>query len=251
MSAQFVLAQISDTHIRAEAPDAAANLRRAMDEARAYGAGAIVMTGDLVNDEKGEEYALLAEALRDPPAPLYLLPGNHDAPALLRDMFPGHEYLPRSGRLSFAVDSFPVRLVCIDQHSPGKTSGLFSEADADWLERTLSAAPAKPTLIALHHPPFPTHDILFDTIGLEGADLFASVIARHSQVQRIVCGHHHRAAVGQVAHAPVVIAPSTSWTYGLALQPGQKIAPRTSERPGWMLHAWSAQGGFASHFMAL
>lgn len=251
MSAQFILAQISDTHVRAEAPEAAAALRQAMADAVSYGANAIVLTGDLVNDEKPEEYALLAEALRGAPAPLYLLPGNHDAPGLIRDYFPDHSYLPREGRLSFVVDDFPVRLVCVDQHAPGKTTGLFTEADAAWLDRALAEAPEKPTIVALHHPPFPTHDILFDTIGLEGADLFADVIARHWQVRRIICGHHHRVAVGEVAHAPVVIAPSTSWTYGLALQPGQKIAPRTAEPPGWMLHAWSEKGGFASHFMGL
>jgi hypothetical protein len=92
---------------------------------------------------------------------------------------------------------------------------------------------------------------LFDNIGLLDADLFASVIARHAHVTRIICGHHHRTSFGQVAHAPVIIAPSTSWTYGLAMLPGQQIAPRTSEEPGWMLHAWTPSGGFASHFMGL
>lgn len=252
MSARFILAQISDTHLRAEAPEATANLRRALDAARGYGADAIVLTGDLINDEnRPEEYDLLVEALRDPPAPLFLLPGNHDQPELIRARFPEHAYLPPHGPYSFAIDDFPVRLVGIDQHAPGSVAGVFTEAHARWLDQTLRRAPDKPTLVALHHPPFPTHDRLFDTIGLIGAELFAQVIARHRQVQRIVCGHHHRVAVGQVAHAPVVIAPSTSWAYGLALQEGQQIAPRTQEAPGWMLHAWSAEGGFASHFMGL
>ena len=58
-------------------------------------------------------------------------------------------------------------------------------------------------------------------------------------------------AFGQSAHAPVVVSPSSSWTYGLAMDEGQKIAPRTTEQPGWMLHAWTSTGGFASHFMGL
>jgi 3',5'-cyclic AMP phosphodiesterase CpdA len=128
---------------------------------------------------------------------------------------------------------------------------MLTQEHAEWLDRALAQAPDKPTIVALHHPPFLTHDLLFDKIGLLDADLFAAVIARHRQVARIICGHHHRVAVGQVAHVPVIVAASTSWAYGLAMHEGQKIAPKTAEQPGWMLHAWSASGGMASHFMGL
>lgn len=252
VSDRFLLAQISDTHVRADDAGAAAQqLRRALDGARAYRADAIILTGDLVNDEGADEYAALAEALIDPPAPLFLLPGNHDERARLRAAFPAHAYLPRSGNLSFTVEDFPVRIVALDQIAPGETFGDFTPELAAWLDATLAATPDKPTIVALHHPPFPTHDLLFDTIGLKGAAEFADVIARHGQVVRIVCGHHHRVSVGQVAHAPVVIAPSTSWVYGLAVHERQQIAPKTTEQPGWMLHAWTEAGGFASHFMGL
>lgn len=253
MTERFLLAQISDTHIRADDAGAAASqLRKAMAQAGEYGADAILLTGDLVNDERSEEYAVLADALANPPAPLFLMPGNHDDRALMRATFGReHAYLPAAGALSFVIDAFPVRVIAIDQVVPGETYGRLTEAQAEWLDAELSAAPQKPTLVALHHPPFLTHDLLFDRIGLHDSDLFAAVIARHPQVARIICGHHHRIVVGQVAHAPVIIAPSTSWTYGLALHDGQKIAPKTSEPPGWMLHAWTARGGFASHVMGL
>ena len=51
--------------------------------------------------------------------------------------------------------------------------------------------------------------------------------------------------------APAIIAPSTSWIYGLAVQPGQQVAPKTSEQTGWMLHIWTADGGLSSNFMGL
>lgn len=249
MSARFILAQISDTHIRADTDAPSAQLRKAFASAREYGADAIMMTGDLVNDERADEYAVLAELLVDPPAPLYLLPGNHDDPALLRSFFPDHAYL--GAGLCYAVENFPVRLVGIDQVAPGETYGVFTPAHAQALDDLLSQAHDKPTIVALHHPPFPTHDRLFDTIGLHNQEAFAAVIARHPQVARIICGHHHRVAIGQVAHAPAIVAPSTSWIYGLALRPDQQIAPRTAEQTGYMLHGWSAEGGFASVFMGL
>lgn len=252
MSGRFVLAQISDTHIRADDDGAAARqLQRAMAQAREYEADVILLTGDLVNDERADEYAVLAETIANPPAPLYLMPGNHDDRSHLLAAFPAHAYLPRTGHLSFSIDDFPVRIVAVDQIVPGETHGLLTKEHAKWLDRTLAAKQRKPTILALHHPPFLTHDRLFDKIGLLDAELFASVIARHRQVGRIICGHHHRMVVGQVAHAPAIIAPSTSWTYGLAMVPSQDLAPRTAEEPGWVLHVWTETGGFASHFMGL
>jgi Icc protein len=249
---RLFIAQISDTHVRADDNGAAADaLRRAMAQAAEYRVDAILLTGDLVNDEREDEYAVLAEALRNPPAPLYLMPGNHDRRERLRAAFPEHRYLPSDGPLSYVIEDFPVQIVMLDQTEPGAVHGDFSDEDADWLEHTLAATPDKPTLVALHHPPFTTHDLLFDTIGLKHGEEFNAVIARHPQVVRVICGHHHRFAVGQAAHAPVIIAPSTSWTYGLAMHEGQEIAPRTKEEPGWVLHAWTPGGGMASHFMGL
>lgn len=252
MGDTFFLAQISDPHVRTDDDgEASGRLRRALEAARAYHADAILLTGDLVNDERADEYAALAEVIADPPAPLYLFPGNHDDRARLRAAFQSHAYLPATGHLSFAINGFPVRLVAIDQIMPGETHGEFTREQASWLDRTLAAARKTPTVVALHHPPFLTHDLLFDRIGLRNADLFVSVIRKHKQVARIICGHHHRVAFGQVAHAPVVVAPSTSWTYGLATHPEQPIASKTAEPPGWMLHIWTRTGGFASHFMGL
>lgn len=252
MDRRFRLAQISDTHVRAD--DAGASVRqlkRALAQAAEYRADAILMTGDLVNNERADEYALLADALAGVATPLFLMPGNHDNRGLLRRAFGGHAYLGREGSLSYVIDDFPIRIVAIDQVVAGETYGELTAAGAAWLDSALARAPHTPTLVALHHPPFMTHDLLFDEIGLRDGDLFANVIARHPQVLRIICGHHHRVVFGQCADAPVIVAPSTSWTYGLAMDAAQPIAPRTQEPPGWMLHVWTQDAGFASHFMAL
>ncbi|MBC7767745.1 MAG: metallophosphoesterase [Phycisphaerales bacterium] len=252
MSSKFLLAQISDTHVRADDDGAAArNLKTALAQAGKYKVDVILLTGDLVNDERDDEYAVFACAIADPPAPLFVLPGNHDDRARMRTWLPSHTYFPRGDFLSYALDQFPVRIVAIDQIVPGETHGALTPQQADWLDRTLAEAPDKPTIVALHHPPFSTYDLLFDQIGLFDRDTFKSVISRHRQVIRVICGHHHRLAIGQVAHAPAIVAPSTSWVYGLALNPGQDLAPKTAEQPGWMLHAWTKEGGLASHFMGL
>jgi 3',5'-cyclic-AMP phosphodiesterase len=249
MSERFVLAQISDLHIGAEG--AADGLRRTLAALRSRKIDAVIATGDLANDEKPEEYAELAKLLREAPGPLYLAPGNHDAAQAMRAAFPEHVYLPPEGPLSFVIERFAVRIVCVDETVAGEVHGDFTSAHAAWLDAALARAPRQPTIVALHHPPFVTHDLLFDTIALKSAARFAEVIGRHRQVLRVICGHHHRMAIGVVAHAPVVIAPSTAWSYGLALETGEAVAPKTAEATGYVLHVWTAEAGMASHFMAV
>ncbi len=255
MSTRFLLAQISDPHVRvgprADGFDPVATLRKALVEIAAMGADAIIATGDLANDAQSEEYAVLADVLREAPAPLFLVPGNHDDPALIREFFPEHTYLPAAGSLSHVVENFPLRIVALDDIVPSETFGEFTEAHAAWLDAALSAASYKPTIVALHHPPIVTHDRLLDTIGLKQAERFSAVIARHRQVIRIICGHNHRISIGQVAHAPVLVAPSTAWSFNLALHPDQPVARRTQEQPGWVMHGWTPEGGLASHIMLL
>ncbi len=251
MTNPVIIGQISDLHIgadkklRDESPED--NLLRAFMALSAYKPDIILATGDLANNEGAEEYAALARLLPHAPAPVFLLPGNHDHPDRMRAAFPDHSYFPESGHLSYVIDHLPVRVVCIDQTEPGAVPGRFTPEHAAWLDATLADVPDAPTLVALHHPPFQTNDILFDTIGLKGSDLFESVIAKHRQVGRVTCGHHHRLTSGAVAHAPAVSAPSTAWAYGAAFRAGDQPAIITAEPPAFLLHVWTETGGFAAH----
>jgi 3',5'-cyclic AMP phosphodiesterase CpdA len=253
VSARFILAQISDMHVRAEPRadgfDPLTQLEATLEAIAAFGADAIIATGDLVNDEKPEEYRLLAKALKAAPAPVFLVPGNHDSREHIREFFPDHAYLPRSGALSYAIDNFPLRLVGIDQICPGETAGLFTPEHAAWLDETLGRRSDQPTLIALHHPPIATYDQLLDKISLAHAERLAAVVRKHPQVKRVVCGHHHRAVIGQIAHAPLFVCPSTAWTFSLALKPDQPWAARSAQTNGWALHVWEEAGGLATHVM--
>ena len=106
-------------------------------------------------------------------------------------------------------------------------------------------------MVALHHPPFLTHERLFDRIGLERREDFAAVIGRHPQVQLVIAGHHHRAVIGRVAHALAVVAPATAYTYSMALHEDQKIGIKSPEA-AFALHVWDApQAPPVSHFVAL
>ena len=134
----------------------------------------------------------------------------------------------------------------LDTVVPGFGHGSLEDGRLDWLDATLAAAPDRPTLIGMHHPPFACGIRHMDAINLHGSDAFAGVIARHRQVRRIVCGHHHRPVVAQVAHAIASICPSVAHQVELSLDnddPGQW----NLEPPAYQLHMVADDGAIVSH----
>jgi 3',5'-cyclic AMP phosphodiesterase CpdA len=76
-NAQVTIAQISDTHLgEVHSPNAAENLRRAVNMINARHPDAVVLSGDI--GENPEEWQRARQILKGLKAPLYYAPGNHD-----------------------------------------------------------------------------------------------------------------------------------------------------------------------------
>ncbi len=120
-----------------------------------------------------------------------MIPGNHDNRINLREVVGDQGTAMLPGFVQYVVDAGPVRLIAHDTNVPGQGGGELCAERLDWLDQRLAEEPMRPTLIAMHHPPFLTGLAALDQIGLANADAFAAVIARHPQVERIVAGHVH------------------------------------------------------------
>ena len=124
-----------------------------------------------------------------------------------------------SGFLHYTVEDHPLRLVALDTVIPGEGGGRLCEERLRWLDHTLAAAPTRPTMIIMHHPPFSTGIAHMDQIGLSGAEAFAQVLVRHPQVERVLCGHLHRSIQARIGtHAIASTAPSTAHQVALDLR---------------------------------
>ena len=78
-----------------------------------------MISGDLVDDGRPAQYDHLAELVGRIDAPLLLMPGNHDSPAVLRATIPAPARLPRDavevdGPFLDAVVEGPVRVIALD-----------------------------------------------------------------------------------------------------------------------------------------
>ena len=97
----MIICQLTDMHIRAPG-----SLAYGRVDTNGYFAAAIaelktlspapdvyVLTGDLTDFGRADEYQTLAQGVAQLGKPSYLLPGNHDEREALRRAFPNHGYL--------------------------------------------------------------------------------------------------------------------------------------------------------------
>jgi 3',5'-cyclic AMP phosphodiesterase CpdA len=250
----MIIAQITDTHIREPGKlaygrvDTASYLAAAVAEVNRLEPqpDLVAMTGDLVDYAREEEYAHLAALLVPLRAPAFLLPGNHDGREAMRRALPAHRYLPREGFLNYTLEDWPLRLVALDTLIPGEGGGEVCAERLGWLDRALAAAPAKPTVIMMHHPPFRTGIRHMDYYGLKNAEGFAAVVARHPQVERVICGHLHRAIQCRVGGTIASTCPSPAHQVALDLR-DDGPACFIMEPPGYQIHTWLDGTGVVTH----
>jgi 3',5'-cyclic AMP phosphodiesterase CpdA len=250
----MLIAQISDTHIRPKGRlamdrvDTAGHLARAVAHLNALrpAPDLVLVTGDLVDAGMPEEYAHLRDLLAPLAMPVYLIPGNHDLRAPLREVFAAHRYLPADDFMQYAVEDHPVRLIALDTLTPGAPHGELCDARLDWLEARLAES-SRPTILFLHHPPFECGIREFDDTRLNvGAERLAAIVGRHRNVERILCGHVHRPIQVRWAGTIASVAPSTAHQATLDLMPDAPLM-FSMDPPAVALHQWRPGTGLVTH----
>jgi Icc protein len=251
----MLIAQLSDPHFVPHNVllfgrlDTAGYLERAVAHLNGFPLDAVLITGDLTNDGDQEVYAAFAAIVGELRAPFFVLAGNHDDRELMRERFGADGYLPDRGPLCYVIERFPVRLIALDTLVPGKPWGQLGADQIAWLDGRLGELPDKPTLVALHHPPFCTGIGHLDRSMLRDAEQVAAVIARHPQVERVLCGHVHRPIQSRFAGTLAQTAPSCAHQSELAF--GDPPAGWIAEPPGVLLHWWQPAAGLASHLSVI
>jgi Icc protein len=155
----MIIAQISDTHIALDSPDADQRIRDfelTIADINALDAPAdvIVHTGDIVHNGRQDEYAQAVATLTTARAPVYVLAGNKDSRANLREAFSTARYLvPDADFVEYVIDDYPVRLIALDTLSSGSNKGDFCHERVRHLIDMIDSEISKPIAVFTHHPP--------------------------------------------------------------------------------------------------
>lgn len=240
------IVHLSDTHFLAgNAPlggryDTLANLRRtvaAIDRTRIR-PDAVVCTGDLTDLGEPEAYRALREVLEPAAdrwgAPLVWVAGNHDERAPLRT-----ELLDAAASdepVTAVHDLDGLRLVVLDSTVPGWHHGEIDDAQLAWLADVLATPAPLGTLLALHHPPLPSHIPFFDILELRDQHRLAGVV-HGSDVRGILAGHLHHSTSGTFAGVPVSVAAATCYTMDLA-RPADEVNGMDAGQSFHLVHVY-------------
>lgn len=252
----MIVAQITDMHVRPRGKiaygrvDTNAMLGAAVAalEALPRRPDLVIASGDLTDCGLAEEYGVLRDLLRPLSMPVYLVPGNHDRRPELFAEFAADGYLGNDdGFLHYTVDTHPLRLIGLDTVVPGHGHGEMCPARLAWLAARLEEQPDRPTLIFMHHPPFRTGLVDMDNINCRNGVSMAELLRRYDNIERVVCGHHHRPITTRWAGTIGSVAPSTAHQVTLDLIPDGRPATFTMEPPGFHLHLWSLEAGLVTH----
>lgn len=243
----------SDTHIatdpKAEARGAVMgdNLTRCANQvlklaSKPFG---VLVNGDCTFlDGQASDYSTfidLVNPLRDAGIAVHCTLGNHDdRKNFTAAMTSVQDPRPVEGKHVGVFSSATMNWVLLDSlDQVNKTPGLLGDTQLGWLDRTLAALPAKPTVIMAHHnPQIPVPEGQKHT-GMQDSDALFTVMARHKKVKAFVYGHTHNWSHTRHESTGIhlINLPPVAYVFGQDRPNGWVIARATPEKLEFELRA--------------
>ena len=254
----MLVAQITDLHLGFDPDDPNEFNRERADRVLAVLAALdpspelLLVTGDIAdNGDDADAYQRYRDAIQGLPFPVYPAMGNHDNRDAFLAAFP--DTPNEGGFIHYAIEDHALRILVLDTLEPGRHGGNFCSHRADWLTARLDEAPDRPTLIALHHPPFDTGiPWLTEDPDALWVNRLREIVEERRNIVAMVSGHVHRTIVTGWSGIPVMVCPSTAPQVALSLAPIDPDKPDdrpmiVADPPGFALHHWDGRR-LASHF---
>jgi Icc protein len=166
---------------------------------------------------------MLAAIVGGLPYPVHFILGNHDDRAAFHRVMRTGAASP-DARHHWAFEHAGHRFVGLDSHVPGQAWGELDAAQLTWLDAELRTHAGRPSVVFVHHHPWPLGLAWMDSMPLRNGDALVAVLARHPAVRWIVCGHVHLDQHLQRDGLSMLTTPSTCFQVS-KLSQTRKILP--------------------------
>jgi Icc protein len=240
-----ILVQITDTHVVERGTllygqaDTARHLAETVSQINAMHPqpDLVLITGDLVEHPGPATYSHFRDLIAPLKMPVYLMPGNHDDPAIMVEFFADTTMFPASAPCyQYAIEGPDFRTLMLNSHYDSSELPHLGPRRTQWLEEELEKSD-QPTLIAIHHPPMVTGVGFIDMVGEQWYLGLRDVFRHHPQVLKVICGHGHLDLNGRIGHIPVQMVGSIA--HQLIAARVVDVAPSFDNIPAPpMLHHW-------------
>jgi Icc protein len=242
------IAQISDCHLPANPRHSYRginpyrNLKALLKKAKTLKPDLILATGDLSEDGSAESYRLIQDLFDPLGVPVLALPGNHDAPALLADTYPGSP-----------VDSIQAtrhgnwQIIRLNSCIPDNPCGRLSQKTLSELESVLAQNADQPKLLAVHHQPVTVGSPWIDKYCMLEPAPFLRVVDQYEAIKAVVWGHIHQVFESSKNGTTMLGSPSSAIN---GIPGAEKFTPDTlGPACRWLeLHA---DGSLQSHIVSV
>jgi 3',5'-cyclic-AMP phosphodiesterase len=210
-NAPIRVALLSDPHVSQGTNSAlyAAHLDKAITAVNTSRVDLVLIAGDLTDQGLPEEIKAFQDQIKTFQAPVWYVPGNHDVgdkrlKGIATEINTKRltEYERVLGKSWFVREHAGVRVVGINSSLLG--SGLPPENDMwRWLEETLAAPSAIPTLVLMHCPPFSKSTDepggVYWNVEPEPRQRLLGLI-RQAGVKAVLSGHLHQLLLNDQDH---------------------------------------------------
>ncbi len=191
------LLHITDTHLFAETDGRlrGVDTYRSLSAVLAHAArnpqpaDAILVTGDLSQDETRGAYGNFRRLLASANAPVWCLPGNHDAPHFMGEVLASPPF-----HVGGTMAAGSWCMVLLNSNLAGQHGGRLAPDQLEWLDEMLRQHQDRHVLLAIHHHAIRLQSRWLDELALHNADDLLAIVDRAPQVRCVVAGHVHQAS---------------------------------------------------------
>lgn len=164
----------------------------------------ILLTGDLSQDGSEASYLKIAEAFNAFPVPIYYVPGNHDHPESMKNVFPRNNI---SADKNILLNHW--QLILLDSQKPNAVEGFLDQTQLTYLQHCLQSHPHHHAIVVFHHQPLLVGSHWLDKLGLTNKEEFLQTIAPFSNMHTVLFGHVHQEYAGRKNNVNYYSAPSS------------------------------------------
>ena len=251
----ITVTQFSDTHFSIPGNrshggfgyDTSEAFDAALDHAFGQGGGTdyAVVTGDVADHGRADEYEVAIAALSRIPVPTNVLPGNHDYDTPLKVSVPRPGLsMDRSQRIGpwlflYADSNFNGREIddtgrLVDVDDRIEADAALGPRETAWVDEMVAASDAEHCFIWMHHPPG-----VEGSYGSQALDAeVAGLIERNPSIRGVAAGHIHSDPVLQIAERPVFVSAALTISFD--------FEKWTTLPPGYRTYRFADDGGVTS-----
>ena len=195
---------------------------------------ALVISGDISDDETSESYSNLLELTDQIDTKIYLMPGNHDS---IKEIKKCASIGKVKSELYFADDNWIYFM--FNTKKDNSPNGLLKQDEIDIFTDMLRKNEDKYFMIFLHHHPVEIGSPTMDKMIIENANILLDLIRKNKSIRGVSWGHIHNVFETNINNAKLFSTPSTCYQ---SKPRSETFTIDKKEKPGYRIIHFSSSG---------